>query len=337
MQKVTYISGGNDGHHADYDRLFIAIFSELGISANCVPDARQAQDSKALLFYAMLDSKPARTVPILLRTITRSLLGRPTAGLFFRPGECLSTRSLKYAIKRLLFRLAAHLPHASILTIVPFDVCPEFSKVATNGIYDPQLWDLHYLGLPAANAPPDLQGQIESAARGRRIVVALGSQNPGKGLPCLVEIWNSSPKVREEVFFVVAGKISADCRDEARLFRENDGLCIDRRIGDDELFSLYAMADMVWSCYSPQYDQASGIHGRAVQLGVPVIVREDSYLEKLGKTIDHPTLALPFDAPLQAADRLLAWRPFRPDETTRAATVETMREKSVAILAQAIR
>jgi len=335
MQKITYVSAGNDGHRSEYDRLFNRIFQEARFQVDYVIDADQSPEHTNLLFYSMIDTVPGQTFSSLIRTIARSILGRKTVGLFFRPGDCIYATGLKYKIKKMLFRITAHLPHVSILTILPFEICPDFSKIATNGIYDPQLWDLQYLGASTDGAP-DLQRQIVTAAQGRRIVIALGGQNYSKGFDCMVDLWCSSSEVRDSFLFVATGKVSADSLGKARQFEQNSGFLLNRFIDNNELFALYQLADIVWSCYAPQYNQASGIYGRAVQLGVPVVVREGSYLEKLGEMIGHPTLALGFDDPHKAADNLLAWYPSPTDEETLAKMVTKMREHSLAILAKAI-
>jgi len=335
MKKIIYVSCGDDGHRPEYDRFFSKIFEEMHAQVEWVSDFRQAKDQKAVLFYSMFDGTPYQTLFALRRAAFRSILGRKTVGLFFRPEACLHAPTLKHQIKKALFRFTAHLPNVSILTIQPFAVCPAFSTIATNGIYDPQLWDLHYLAAPSEGSP-ELERRIAAAAQGKRIVVALGGQNASKGFDYLADLWGSSPKLRESFLFVAAGKVSEESLDKARQFEEQNGFLLNRFIDNDELFALYRSADIVWSCYSPQYNLASGIHGRAVQLGIPVLVREGSYLDKLGALIGHPTLALDFDNQQKASDDLLAWKPSHSDEQARTRIVTHMREHSLAILAKAI-
>jgi hypothetical protein len=112
---------------------------------------------------------------------------------------------------------------------------------------------------------------------------------------------------------------------------------LDRRIEDAELFALYGIADLVWSCYAPDYNQSSGIHGRAVQLGVPVVVRKGSYIDALSETLSHPSLALPFDDMSEAVSSLLKWNPRRVDPEYSASLVRKMREHSLSVLADALR
>lgn len=335
MPQITYVSPNSDGHHGEYRALFTTLFKELGLETECVTEPSQAQDGRTPLFYSMFDSKPRATFAALTTTLLRAARGRKTVGLLFRPETCLTANSWKYFIKKLLLRATSRLPPVFLLTIQPFTLCPEFATIATSGIYDPQLWDLHYLEMPTDNTP-DLKRHIASAAQGRRLVVALGSQNHSKGFDCMVDLWCASPELRDAYLFAVAGKIGADSLSNAQRFERNGGFLLNKRIDNDELFGLYQMADIVWSCYAPQYDQASGIHGRAVQLGIPVVVREGSYLEKLGEMIGHPTLVLNFENPQSAADNLLSWHPSPVDEETRTKVVTKMREHSLVILAEAI-
>jgi hypothetical protein len=90
----------------------------------------------------------------------------------------------------------------------------------------------------------------------------------------------------------------------------------------------------VWSCYAPDYDQASGIFGRAVQLGVPAIVRTSSYLAKLADHIGHPVLPVSFGDADKAAERISRF-PFAERHRGRAGT-EDMRRHSLLVLTNAL-
>ena len=60
---------------------------------------------------------------------------------------------------------------------------------------------------------------------------------------------------------------------------------------DDEVLSLYGVADLAWSFY-PQRDQASGIFGRAVQAGVVPLVRSGSFLESYAGWYSLPCVVM---------------------------------------------
>ena len=286
-------------------------------------------DSSRPFLYPMLDTNP---VAFLCNAVMRSLRGRRTVGVFFRTGECFLDTSLKYRIKRKLFQAARRLPHVSILALMPFAVFPRFAEVATGWIYDPQLWDLMHFGFSENNAFPLLRDLLSAKAGGRRILMALGEQSSLKGFDYFVDLWCSSAAIRENYLFVAAGKINDESANAADLFAQQGGLLINRRISDGEMIYMYRCADIIWSCYSPAYNQASGIFGRAIQCGVPVTVRQGSYLEKLGEILVHPTLALPFENVDLAAKAILAWRPVAQDATERMRLISEMRTFSLSVL-----
>lgn len=58
-------------------------------------------------------------------------------------------------------------------------------------------------------------------------------------------------------------------------------LAEDRIVTDDEILRLYKVADLAWCCYAPDYDQASGVFGRALQTGVEPVVREGRVLSDI--------------------------------------------------------
>jgi hypothetical protein len=326
---VNYVSEGTEGHRTDYDRVLIAEMRAQNIHLDRIEKSRHAVDSSRPVFYSMLDS---HVLAFLANAVVRSLKGRCTVGLFFRPGECFSKSSFRYRVKRLLFQVASRLPHVSILTLMPFAVFPRFEEVATGWIYDPQLWDLLHFGFSENDVFPMLRDLLSAKASGRRILIALGEQQQAKGFDYLVDLWCSSAKVRENFLFVVAGKVNRHSAQKTEMFVQQGGFLIDRHISDGELMYMYRCADTIWSCYSPAYNQASGIFGRAIQFGVPVIVRKESYLENLGGMLFHPTLALPFENVDVAAREILAWKPVVQDTAVRIRMLNEMRAYSASVL-----
>jgi hypothetical protein len=334
---ITYIAVRGDGHFDDYDRLFAAVAGELGVSMRFLPRSSSVVQRRGTWFYSMFDTSAIETARALLAAGLRSLTGQKTIGLLFRPGDCFIKRSFKSSVRRTLFRMVARLRNVSVLIVVPFAIAPEISSVASNWIYDPQLWDLQYLGVPELQNEQPLQAQIRGQADNRLILVALGMQYREKGFEYLVDLWVSSPELRASHLFVACGRVLGDSKAAAKRFQEAGGVLLDRRIEDAELFALYGIADLVWSCYAPDYNQSSGIHGRAVQLGVPVVVRKGSYIDALSETLSHPSLALPFDDMSEAVSSLLKWNPRRVDPEYSASLVRKMREHSLSVLADALR
>jgi hypothetical protein len=333
---ITYVSKEGDGHHAEYDRLFEAALAPLEIYLHRVRGAHFSTNAKAPLFYASLDTRPGETVAALGRAAVRSFRGRATIGLFFRPGDCFIAGSFKATVRRIAFRFVSRLRHVHILSILPPEVLPRLREVATDWIYDPQLWDLDYLNEASTEPSPQIAEQLAVASQGRRLIIAVGRQSKAKGFDYLVDIWCASARLREKYIFVVAGKLDASSAAQAKRFVDLGGVLVDQRIPNGDLLYLYKRAGIVWSCYSEGYDQSSGIHGRAIQLGIPVLVRNDSFIDRLGKMLGYPSLGLPGDSAAAAAEQILAWQPCAVDAGRRKETADKMRLRSLSILVNAL-
>lgn len=83
------------------------------------------------------------------------------------------------------------------------------------------------------------------------------------------------------MLFAFGGKVDAGCVESEASLSSAGGFACNRFISDEELLAFYANADLIWCAYSKDYDQASGILGRAVQLGIPAVVRKGSLIQKL--------------------------------------------------------
>src|SRR6202451_3462857 len=244
MQVVTYISKGGEGHHDDYYRLFAAAAIAIGVSLQFMPRSRSVARRRGIWFYSMFDTWATETTRASLAALFRSLVGKKTIGLLFRPGDCFIERSIKSSFRRILFGVVSRLRNVHLLSIFPFAVSPEISSVATSWIYEPQLWDLQYLGVPDLQSVEPLQAQIRALADKRRIVVALGSQCREKGFDYLVDLWVSSAELRASHLFVACGVVLPDSKAGAKRFHEAGGMLLDRHIDDAELFCLYRNADL---------------------------------------------------------------------------------------------
>ncbi|MEO6080249.1 MAG: hypothetical protein ABIQ86_10775 [Steroidobacteraceae bacterium] len=331
---VIYVSRGSHGHRIDYDRVLIAEMKALDIHLERIEETRYAVDTSRPFLFSMLDS---HLVDFFLHALVRSARGRRTVGLFFRADTCFSKTSIKYRIKRKLFRAVSKLPHVHVLGLIPFAAWPSSAEVTTAWIYDPQMWDLLHFGFKENSTLPALRDLLAGKARGRKILVALGVQSKDKGFEYLADLWCCSAEIREKFLFVVAGNVEHESEHRIGLFVEHGGLLMNRRISNDELMSMYSCAAVVWSCYSPDYDQASGIFGRAFQMGVPVVVRNNSYLERLGGNLGHPTLPVPFGEAAVSAERLVAWKPAAPEPAQRLKLINELRAYSLKVLAGCLR
>lgn len=326
---VVLVSNSGAGHRGAYLALFAGMIARAGATSETRPLRVVDIASRAIIFSPMVEEHSGTFFVVALG---RALLRRRTVGLLFQPAAAAAGGTLRMRCKRAVLALIVRGGYARILSILPFYLDPRFARVANDWIYDPQLWDL-----PAA-APPIRSPLVEEArrvARGRRIVVALGGQNAFKGFDMFADIWSSDDALRRETLFVAAGEIGSASAAAAARLEAAGGLVFDALIGDDDMLAFHAQADFVWTCYAPFYDQASGIFGRSVQYGTPVIVRAGAQIEAVARELGHPFVAIPWDAAV-AAERLHAALPATPRPPRPTARTAAMRARAVAVLADAL-
>lgn len=272
---VLDINMADDGHRGPYIAMLSTLF-----------DLERKRLSAASLFSRRPVLVPLVEDSLAVYAITcflRSILGKRTVGFLFRPKPALDSSSLRLRTKYLVLRILRLLPRVQTLTIVPFSVESRLSEIADGWIHDPQLWDLDAQAAPAHSAQSELAMEVGSVAGGRHVCMALGRQDKSKGYDWFTDLHRGCPGLRESVLFAFGGKVSSELCNQAKEFRDGGGFACDRFVTEEELSALYACSSLIWCAYSPEYDQASGIFGRAVQLGIPVVVRSGSLIERMCK------------------------------------------------------
>jgi hypothetical protein len=200
-------------------------------------------------------------------------------------------------LKKALLTILAKQSKTSTLCIIPKHILPEIDSITDGWIYDLQLWDLsendrqlvaqlRTLGICEDESASKMFQSIRAATGGRKALVAIGRQSQDKGLDVLMQFCGIA---KEHWATVVAGKCPNATAKQTIL--EGHGLVIDRHIKREELLAAYAAADAVWCLYSPSYNQASGVLGRAIQLGIPAIVRSNSVSDEISEYCGASTIA----------------------------------------------
>lgn len=294
--------GGREGHRGELydvlDKLF-RISSSRSLAAALL--AREP------VLIPMIEAEPLRYVVL---AALRSLVGRTTAGFLLRPKPLFAPVSVRHRLKRLALRWLKRFPGASTISFLPFDVEPRLADVATHWIYDPQFWDLHYpQDVTHQVAGGELTRTAKADAGGRTICAALGRQDESKGFEGFASLYASRADLRDRFLFVVGGSVIPALQGEVERLRACGGMVLNRFIERAELFDLYYGADLVWCCYVPTYDQSSGVFGRAVQLGIPVVVRAGSMIETYCRTHQVAHIAFGGNSPDFPTD----WQPQRGD------------------------
>jgi hypothetical protein len=264
-----------DGHGQSYFDLLGPMYALSPVTGQMSGRLFQRLVNAKHLLFASLDQHMFSFAAI---SIIRSVLGRPTVALFLRAQRCFEYGKLIYPIKRFVFWALRRVRLLTVVTITPFEVAPRYAEVARAGVCDPQYWDLHdgiTLRKPGCTS---LSDEVRERAGSRRICCVLGALGTGKGLGFLAGTLERHPQMMTHAFIVCAGRVMPGNSDLAARLLAQGALLVDRFISDAELESLYGIADAIWACYAPDYDEASGVFGRAIQWGVPVIVREGSVI-----------------------------------------------------------
>lgn len=304
---LVYDSFGSlEGHRGElYDllaRLFTTSHTSSFVRAVCSrePVLIPAVEASLMRFLALV--------------MLRRVLGRRTAAFLLRPKPLIAPKSMRHRIKRMVMQFAIRLDRVRVVLFLPFEVQAGFAAVANDWIYDPQFWDLHF---PETAESPNGRGQlaerVRAAAGKRQVCLALGRQDRDKGFDSFVRLYAGNAALRDRFLFVSGGSITPELKDDAALLAERGGLVIDRQIEREELFELYRCANLVWCSYAPHYDQASGIFGRALQLGLPTVVRTGSLLHIFCQqqglahlAYDGELLRFPLELPRSRTDPTIA-------------------------------
>lgn len=277
---IVHISA-TDGHHPSYQDIFVRLLNGEASTGSICSNIFWKLVREPCVFFATIDADYFGFVAVAL---IRSLLGKPTTGLFLRPQQCFKTdRPIIYPAKRICFRWLCKTPKINLLSIIPHYLRPELKEVTNNWIYDPQMWDLWLDGPPQLPDTP-LSRRVESEAKSRRVVIYIGTATTSKGF---LELEKFAQKYTNEYLIVVGGKIQPECHESMQKLMDSGMIVENRYITDEEILSLYKVADYAWCRYLPTYDQPSGIFGRATQTNVIPLVREGSLIEELLKSSKH--------------------------------------------------
>ena len=283
------------GHRQSYQDLFTRMF-DLTPSMGRIGRRNFAElvRAQSLLFGTIDDDYRG----FFIVSLARAFLGRRTVGLFLRPQTCFGYSGLRYTIKRFAFMALKPICLVSVFTIVPFSVAPQYRRVATGGVLDPQLWDIEADATVPCDA--DMTTRVRTAAQGRRVLAFLGTVSAGKGIEFLLDLMTDPAWPHDQLLPVVAGRFPDDTQPLSAQLSDAGALVLDRFISEDELQTLYTCADLVWACYRSDYDQASGIFGRAIQFGKTPVVRAGSLIASLAESISIQMITLDNGASSQA-------------------------------------
>lgn len=250
--------------------------------------------SDTVLFLMIEDSFPFYFAACLWR----GLIGKKTSGLLFRPQPVVEAHSLRLKLKKWLLLVLKKIPNVKTILIIPDSLHSGFPGISDGWIYDFQFWDIQqsdyqlFLDLKNGKYINPLFARIKNGRNNRRVLCAIGRQNRIKGFDVFVNAYIDNEDIREKFLFVYGGKV-IEHEELAVIFDRIGGVSENAYISTDDIIALYSSCDLVWALYAEDYDQASGIFGRAVQFGIPVVVRKNSLIHKICELegISHVTMS----------------------------------------------
>jgi len=279
------------GHRDSYLRFVLNNFSSKRI------EFKELFITKSPLLFLMVEDS---FLLYFVVCIWRSLFGRVTAGLLFRPLPVIECPSLRLKIKKIALMVLKKKLNVKTILIVPDSTNPEFSCISDGWIYDFQFWDLNdsdykkFSDIKSGKALEPLSNAIKKRRNNRNVLSALGSQDRIKGFNVFVNAYIYDKEIQKKFIFAYGGKVKG-YDDLVDKFGNAGGFAENRYVSDDEMLALYASSELIWTLYAEDYDQASGIFGRAVQFGIPVIVRRESLLHKICELENIPHFAMTKD------------------------------------------
>ncbi|MEW9614380.1 hypothetical protein AB3G45_11185 [Shinella sp. S4-D37] len=257
--------------------------------------------------------------------LLRALAGRRTVGLLLRPMPLSASPHLSRRWKRAVLGWLKRFRAIHTLTILPFSVFPAVSAVAKGWIYDFQLWDLTDEEREAVELL-----RSERPAGERQVLTAIGTQNRRKGFDLFTDSYVRLAALRTRFQFISCGRVEPMVEAYAEAFVEAGGVVVNRCVSDAELLGVYAASDAVWCFYPPLGDHASGVLGRAAQLGIPVVVRYGSVAHRLCIVENIPHVPTTADG---LAERLTGPLPPRDEACGRLAAARFARQSEATLRA----
>lgn len=272
------ISKGRGGHRDSYlsvcsDLLDLNPYSSQDVGFSLI----NLFFSKRLLFVTLDD----HWVTFFVVASIRSAFHKKTAGLLLRGPSLLRSNRWIDRIKCRALEVMQRSNAITVVSIVPYNLIPKLSSITKLWVHDLQMWDLTPHNSIKVS---ELSQHIKMLAKGRKLIIFIGQVARFKGIEVLRKLYVDDI-LGSDFLVVVAGHINEDCKDICKQIENNGGVVIGRFLTDSEIESLYYIATFVWCAYSEEYDQASGIFGRAVQLGIPAIIRKGSLIEKYAKML----------------------------------------------------
>jgi glycosyltransferase involved in cell wall biosynthesis len=233
-----------------------------------------------------------------LSALIRLILRRKTVGIFLQPLGIARNDTIKDVFKVLLLSLLVKLNLLVIFSIYPRRLAFGFFKYYSEWIIDPAFWDLS----EETRLPDKLTNDVISSYKFETdilYVLFLGTISNRKRFDLFVEccvVNNNFPGVK---FIAVGEKYISkyNVRDVVQeeiftKFSDFGGVFIEKYLTEEEVVYFQKNTHLHWAFYAENFNQSSGVAGRAYQLNKHVIVRKNSIISEMLYDLDFPMIAL---------------------------------------------
>lgn len=266
----------------------------------------------------------------ILIAFLRACIGKRTSAICMEEKWYQNTdRRFRSAISFNLFKLLNAVSRLKVYSVIPHKLMPELTKSTSGWILDLCLWDLLDQQESMLDLVTELSERVRKVASGRKVVLFLGKASRRKGFDDLASLANA---IGDRALIVSAGRVAQECSGSAESLRRMGMFVEDRLVSEDELISLYSVADYVWCRYDESSGSlSSGVFGRAVQLQKKTVVRRGSYLHRLAKLLDQSPVH-DLEAELSEGQRYGNGSPqanTNPIGKSQSALLKSMAQKSI--------
>lgn len=216
----------------------------------------------------------------------RAICKKKTAGLLFRPKPALTSKLLKHKVKKIMLKFLKKFRYIGIYTISSHKIFPEYKQISNACIYDFQFYDLDKK-FDSSHHSSDIDKYLNTE---KKIILSIGFQDSYKQPDKFIKLINDN-RLREKYLFVLAGKQPNEIMD-IETFKEKGGVVINDYLDESDFNFLLNKSDFLWAYYSSDYDQSSGVAGRAIQLKKQLITRKDSVIDCICAYHAIPTISV---------------------------------------------
>lgn len=310
--KTGLFSLKSDGHRSDYNNFLMKILGQA--------DFVKRSNGCEIMVFMMIEES---FFGFFLTSIFRAFQGKKTTGLLFRLKPVVFAKNIRMYIKGIILKFLCLFKSIRIFSIHDPSLLPKGSTYVTDWIYDFQLWDFSDSPIRREIIDDRVKRNDELTRSDPITIVALGSQDENKGIIDLIRLIKLRNSINSNQVFKIYGKLDPIYENELLSVMSHRDVCINDYVSNEILWQGYKEADLIWAFYSPKYDQASGVAGRAAQFGVPVIVRSDSIISNTFKNLNIKAFSIE-----ESSDVLSITREDLTDEEC-LSSIESVREISL--------